>query len=488
MISKWELFLVLFFKRFLIALLICPFSVSAMNITALYSANCDRVLGIPLDADASNIYILKVDGQIAKIPRYSVSSLAVYPIDKLPIKTIENNLKHPIDYFKIFTKYNNKIIPYIQGHPVQFHQDKISFISDNGREVVIDRNDIWKIDIKNTPRKMRIQSMSQGRGYHFIHPNRRNCKEQPKDKKKLFSVHPEEYTSNPISIKRRMDRIAVQLDILRNYNKRQKFYAVPQVYKNITSLGYWFSLGERHGTSHNRKGNLTPILSNQYSRSPFGYQHIFLTGSAPLDKLVHANVQSHFYYSFKAEYFKFAFFYDPNNILIQGEKYNWQQNDFEKESSQHFESSILHLGIDFGSLSLGFSAGNLHSGLFVDGRFKNQGGKLNKYHLAYQSHLFDTEIIYGGTTDTGGDYEFWRYNLKLNLWDDYSFSYSLVHYNYQHSDFPGTRGLTNAIFGSYRWGHKYIFKSMLGLEHFGVVDGRGTHVAPYVGISVNLVF
>ena len=473
-------------------LLMWPFSADAIDITALYSTSCNRVLGVPLDADASNIYFLKISGQIEKIPRYQVSVMATYPVDKLPIKKIENNLKRPISYFKIFTRYGKKIVPYIQGHPVQFYQDKISFISDNGNEIVIDRNDIWKIDIENTPRIKHMESGRSGGNYRFIHPERQGCKKIRAGKRRVVSLHPQEYTSNPIAIKRHMDQIAVQLDILRSYKKRQKFYAIPQVYKNFTSLGYWFSLGGRHGTSSNRKKNLTPILSNEYSKEPFGYQHVFLTGSAPFNKLVHANVQSHFYYDFKAEYFRFSFFMDPNNILIQNQKYNWQQEDFEKEGSQHFESSMIRMGVDLGSFSFGFSMGNLHNGIYTGNGFERprQSRNLYKYFFGYQNHLFNTEITFGeaqGRYEIIDDYSFLRYNLELDMWDDYSISYSLISYTYKYPDFAKTKGLTNAIFGSYRWNHKYIFKTMLGLELFGV-DGGASHTSPYAGVSVNLIF
>ena len=479
----------LFFKGLLIVLLFCPFNASAIDITALYSTRCNRILGIPLDADASNIYFLKLNGEITKIPRYKVNVLATYPVDKLPIGKIETNLMRPVDFFKVFTKYNNKIVPYIQGHPVQFYQDKISFISNNGNEVIIDRNDIWKIDIENTPRKKNLPNRRSYKDYHFLHPHGQGCEKPPIDQKQVIFIHPGEYTSNPIAIKRHMDHIPIQLDILRNYSEKQKFYAVPQIYKNLTSLGHWFSVGGRHGSSNHRKKNLTPTLSNEYSRGPFGYQHIFLTGSAPLNKLVHANVQSHFYYSFKAEYFKFSFFIDPNNILIPGEKYNWQQNDFNKTGSQHFESSMVHLGFDFNSFSLGYSLGNLHNGVYFSNHLKTESSKFNKYYLMYQNHLFNTEFIYGKTPDdgVGGDYQFWRYNLELDMWDDYSVSYSLVYYTYQYPHFAKTKGLTNALLGSYRWSHKYIFKTMLGLELFGI-KGEKSHRSPYVGISINLIF
>ena len=480
----------LFFKRLWVVLLVWPLNVGAVDITALYSTSCNRVLGIPLDADASNIYLLKIDGQIEKIPRYQVSVMATYPVDKLPIKKIVNNLKRPIDYFKIYTKYGNKIIPYIQGHPIQFYQDKISFISDNGNEIVIDRTDIWKIDIENTPREKIIQNKHSGSNYYFHHPHRQNCKNRPGRNGRTISIHPQEYTSDPITIKRQMDEITVQLDILRSYKKRQKFYAVPQIYKNITSLGYWLSTGGRHGASSSRKKNLTPILSNQYSRAPFSYQHIFKTGSAPLDKLIHANVQSHFYYDLKAEYFRFSLFMDPNNFLIQSKKYNWQRNDFEKDGSQHFESHAVRFGIDFGAFSFGLSNGRLRSGINIGKRFKSQASDLSKYYLAYRNHLFNTEITYGRSLSnefSPDDYKFLRYNLKLEMWDDYSASYSFIRYTYQHPGFSKTKGLTNAIFGSYRWNHKYIFNAMLGLELFEV-EGGPSHTSSHAGISVNLVF
>ena len=183
------------------------------------------------------------------------------------------------------------------------------------------------------------------------------------------------------------------------------------------------------------------------------------------------------------------FFIDPNNILIPPEKYNWQREDFEKEGSQHFESSMIHLGFDFSYFSLGYSFGNVHSGISIDNHIETTSSKLGKYFLTYKNHLFGGEIIYGKTQNNSmDDYEFWRYNLKLDMWDDYSFSYSLVHYTYQYPDLTVTNGLTIAFFGSYRWNHKYIFKTMLGFELFGTDGNKESHQSPYAGINVNLVF
>ena len=480
----------LFFKATLFFLLF-PGNLFAIDITALYSASCTRVIGIPLDADVANVYFLELNGRIKQIPRYQISALATYPMDKIPIRQIKNDLKRQVDYFKISTKYEDRIIPYIEGHPIQFYQDKIAFISDDGNEIVIDRRDIWNIEIENTPRTKTIKGPRSIGRHRFIHPYRQyNCKDRnPKGRGQVITIYPEEYTSDPVDIKRRMDYIAGQLEILRGYKKRQKFYAVPEVHKNLTTLGYWLPLGGRHGKSSGRSNNLTPILSNEYSAGPFSYQHIFLSGSTPLNKLVHAEAQTQFYYALKADYFRFSFFLDPNKFLVQPAKYRWQRQDFKKEGGRHVEYSFFHFGLDFGPISFGILPTYLEHGIREADNFQENSGDIRKFSLAYHNHLFNTEIIWGSGANEPSvkDFKTFRYNLELNLWDDYSASYSLIHYSSQWQNLSEAKGLTNAIYGTYRWSYKYIFKAMLGLERFGI-SGKKSSTSLNTGMSANLVF
>ena len=465
----------------------------AIDITALYSTSCERSIGIPLDTDVANVYFLQINGQIKTIPRYQISAMAIYPMDKIPIERIGHNSERQIDYFKIFTKYENKIIPYIQGWPIQFYQDKIAFITDAGEEIVIDRSDIWNIEIEATPRKKNIQGQKNQRNrrrHRFIHPYRQyNCKD--KTRGKAISLYPQEYTSDPVDIKRQLDFISEQLDVLRDYQKRQKFYAVPQIYQSLTSLGYWLPLGGRHGKSSGRKNNLTPILSNEYSKGPFSYQHIFLSGSTPLSKLIHTEAQTQFYYALKADYFRFSFFLDPNNFLVLSEQYKWQRGDFQKEGSKHFERYFLHVGLDFGPLSFGVFTNSVEHGVRRDNTFQQTRDSMVKYSVGYHNHLFNTEIILGSYSSSTEpfleNFKNLRYNLELNLWKDYAASYSLIHYTSQWKNLAKTKGLINAVYGTYRWSYKYIFKAMLGLEHFGISGGKSS-ASLHTGISANLVF
>ena len=68
------------------------------------------------------------------------------------------------------------------------------------------------------------------------------------------------FLNDPIVIKRELVRLKEGHEQILEYEQNQKFYPVPQVFENRTSLGLWFS------------------LIDELSKGPFGYQHIFLTG------------------------------------------------------------------------------------------------------------------------------------------------------------------------------------------------------------------
>ena len=234
-----------FFRWFFVLLFFCRFA-SAADIMAIYSNSCDRTVGVPLDVDISNIYFLAFDGMIKKIPRYNVMAIAVYPLGEIPIKEIKNELKKKDIYsFSIKTLYNNDIIPLVRGWPVQFTKDKVSFLNHRGREILVDRQNIWELELLKTPRFTKLRNDISTR-YEFVHPFRQyDCprKFYGPSHRPVIKVFPQEYISNQVTIKRRFDTMMDYLLELRDYHREQKFYAVPQVYKNQTTIGYWISGG-----------------------------------------------------------------------------------------------------------------------------------------------------------------------------------------------------------------------------------------------------
>ncbi|MBU1910557.1 MAG: hypothetical protein KJ726_10960, partial [Verrucomicrobia bacterium] len=104
-------------------------------------------------------------------------------------------------------------------------------------------------------------------------------------------------------IRRELDRLRKGYQELVDDIEDQKFYPVPQLYRNRTSLGFWGSLLSRYAASESRSNNLTPLLTNTYSSGPFRYQHIFFTGTTPNGLLLHNEAQTQVFYRFKAAYF-----------------------------------------------------------------------------------------------------------------------------------------------------------------------------------------
>ena len=489
--------MVFYFKIFTVFFLFA-FRLAAVDIVALYSSSCDRVVGIPLDVDMFSVYFLNLDGRITQVPRYAITAMAMYPMHRIPIERVQHALKKSPGYFTIKTEYENRITLLVEGWPVQFYQDKISFLDNKGREVVIDRRSIWSVNITPTPKRKKIQEKISAR-YKFIHPYRQyDCKDRVygNSRAKAFSIFPQEYISDSVIIKRRFDFLMDQHTILRNYLRVQKFYAVAEIYKNQTSLGYWFAVGSRHGSSKNRS-SLVPILSNEYSSGPFGYQHILLTGSTPFNKLIHGDPQSLFTYALKADYFHFSYLYDPDFLLLGDDKYKWQQADFPKDGDKHVENNLIDFGLDFGPLSFSFYLGSAYHGLKSSKEFLSTQGRLTKTGIAYRNHLINTEILWGDSKVTAmtsnerkkirnPTLKIVRYNLELDLWKQRSYSYSFIYRNVNYGTYS-SKSYSNFAYTSYRWKHKYIFKGMLGHELHRIDKGQSSSFFT-TGISANLIF
>lgn len=464
----------------------------AVDVVGVYSTACDRVVGIPLDADGSNLYVLGLDGKVVGLPRYGIAALVSYPTDVVPVGAIENALDRDFEYVKVETNYQGAIVPLVEGWPIQFTDDKISFLDKEGREVVIDRESIWSIDISPMPRRTSLGDRAVSR-YRFVHPYRQfRCAAEfhGAASGRAVVVHPQEYVSDPVAIKRRLDHIIEHRAILRAYDRTQKFYAVPQVYGNQTSLGYWFSFGSRHGKGEGRDNNFTPILSNEYSLGPFGYQHIMLTGSTPMGELVHEEPQTQFYYRFKADYFHFSVFYDPNSMLLRSDKYQWQRGDLEDGDDRHVERASVGMGFDFGPISLFVRTGNAIHGHRRGDVLVNDKGDLAKYGAGYRNHLMRLDLILG----RGSRFSMERLNLGLDLWRDVSWDYSLIRRGYDDAGRSLAEGvghrsgsLTNALYANLRRRRKYIYRAMLSHELLKV-DGRGSESFLKAGVSASLVF
>lgn len=492
----------------LIALcILCCGRAGAVNIHALYTAACQREIGIILDVSNRQVKILNLDGHIATVERYGVIYFATYPLDVIPVGEVRNPNEVPL--VEVKTWEDGGLATLVRGWPVDFSQDKISFLDLRGSEVVIDRTSIWKVNFDLEPGAVKfIKPPAQK--YDFIHPYAFNSCPDSAAGRGVVKVYPQEVLSDSITIKREFDRLAAGHEQVRRYESAQQFYAIPEVYGNETSLGMWLEAGDRYGASQNRKNNFTPLLTNQFSSGPFGFQSEFRSGSGPLEHSFHEESQTQAYYRLKADYFHFTGMVDPNLLLV-GSKYNWSKADLDLHDIRANESASLEFGFDYGHFAVEFGLGGaVNAGARVADLFHQETISISSVGLRYQNHSWLFDVFGGSTSQRGFDLGFTRANMQ---WSDHNrrFMLSLIQRSIAFSgidtDAWGATGnmtastfatkansYTAAAWGYWRFKTRYWFGLMAGLEstalQFGSPDlsSSENHLYPKGGGMISLTF
>lgn len=355
----------------------------ALDITAFYVASCERVLGIPIHVDPREVSILTLKGQIEKLPRYEIVYVATYPLDLVPITEIQNpEAARPI---RLLTRQDRRMVTLAEGWPVEFSEDRISLLTTEGRGVVVDRGSIWKLEPLEIHRRLSFQQRLLETP-EFVHPHIfQNCPVE----KNLFrgakghvaqKIYPQQLLSETVTIKRELDRLMHGHDQMAVYQKKQVFYAVPELYRNETWLALWTSTGSRYGASASRSNNFTPLLRDEFSSGPFSFQRAFITGSGPHPSSMHDEPQTQATYEFKADYFRMELMADLSFILI-GSKYRWNAEDSGVNDIRLNDVARIKMGFDRGAFSFGFyPVSTINAGLYAGGRFREASTNVARFY------------------------------------------------------------------------------------------------------------
>ena len=329
----------------------------ALNVLGVYRSACDRVMGVVVRVERRDVHLLDLTGHMVTIPRHEIVSLAYYPVPSLPIDQLALGPSFPM--FRVKALQDKRIVDLVEGWPVDYSEEKISFLGRDGRDLVINRDSIWSIELSDSGQPAEAASAAASAtdsptasGFDYAHPQASGFCASPGAGEGRRQVFPQQFLNDEVVIKRELDRLQEGYEKVEKYSHDQLFYPVPEVHRNETSLGLWLSLGSRHGAT-DRRNNLTPLLTDELSFGPFGYQHIIMTGSAPNRLLVHEEPQTQIFYAFKAAYFHASVFFDPNLVLV-GDKYTWRYSDFVnyRASDRWVESFLIEMGFDLGNFSL----------------------------------------------------------------------------------------------------------------------------------------
>lgn len=276
----------------------------AINLNSIYTAACQRDVGLIMQVGDQNIQFLSLEGgRVKSVPKHEIIYLAYYPMDVLPMVGVHN--PEELDYYQVSTSTNGVVRELVRGWPVGFTKDKIAFLNPDGQESVVSRRSLFSLRETQLKGSRSFGSKRSYKKYQFVHPYQfRDC---PSDR---FSeggtkIFPQQVLSHPVMIKREMDEFQAEAQRLKRYNREQKFYPVPEVYGNVTSLGLWHTFGYRHGGSSKRVSNFTPVLTDSYSSDIFDYQHTFVAGSAPIMTSLHEEPQVHSFIPLRLPIFTF---------------------------------------------------------------------------------------------------------------------------------------------------------------------------------------
>lgn len=496
--ARWNLFFrILIFQ----VVALSANQVGAINLHALYTASCQREVGIILDVTPRQVFLLNLAGEITPVERYEIIYFATYPLDIVPMSEVKNPSLVPL--VEIKTLRQNEMKTLVRGWPVDFSKDKIAFLSLRGSELVIDRSSIWSVEYDREGTSAHFTTRPSN-NYEFIHPYAfANCPTSKGPDRRTVKIAPQQLLSDPVAIKRELDRLSLGHKEVRQYERDQQFFPVPEIYGNETSLGIWLSSPSRYGASGNRKNNFTPLLVNDMSGGPFGFQSRFLTGAAPMPFSIHEEVQTLAYYRMKADYFHFQGMVDPSLLLV-GSRYSWQSADLDSTDVRANDTAFLEFGFDYGRWAVEIGAGGATNLATQSGDiFVKKSLSLPRFGLRYQLPHWLFHILAGSGSNEGAKINLIRTNIEYQRGKDQKYILSLIK---RTMGFDGTvkrsetdlvhldvqsEAETIAAYAYFKFKTRYWFGLNFSLENNAIKADNGenkTHIFPKGATYLSLTF
>lgn len=507
----------------------------AINLSAIYSSACQREIGIVIDADDSKVRILTLEGEVKRINRFNIVYMAYYPVGDLPIPEVKRTGN--VELINIKTVYEDEVVDLMTGWMIDAADDRISFLTIDGKETVLDQDDIWDIELIPMHENIKFESSSRKK-HAFVHPYPfQYCKGQPGKNAGEYLIYPQHLLEDPIRIKRELDRLKEGYDKLKGFQNDKKYYPKPQVYGNSARLGLWGIYGTRYGGSKQRNNSFIPEIISESSSGPFGFQYVLVTGSALIPSSVHEEPQMNFYYALKADYVHFAIMVDFNRYVIGETNYEWHADDLNEHDHRDNDTFNVSGGFDYGSFTLDLSIWNrIQYGVRSGDYFHENAFNLNKGGITFENRFIKAELQYGfgddkkkdpipvpddaneweiayieaynahlaKQPDFETDYLMGRLNLTFFSLSPFNPRYSLI---YREIDFrrennlEGTgafrykgSSLTNALYVLYPYDDEISFGGFLSLEllenSYGEtgLDDSSSNIFPKGGLNIALIF
>jgi hypothetical protein len=369
-------------------------SLYGVQFSLIYTGSCERDVGIILDVDDTKIKLLNQEGEIKDIKRFDIIYIAQYPVSHVSIPKIDTSDKIKITQIK--TLYNNEVVELLQGWMTNYSDQKISFLTTEGTEIVIDIDNVWDISFLNQEKRIYFKQNLSKKEYAFVHPYPFSSCQKKSLKSSTHKIYPQHLLETPLLIKEELDRLEHGYQKLENYVTEKKFYSRPQIYSNLATLGIWASSNLRYGSSTTRNSNFIPVVTNELSEGLYQFQRTIITGTAPMPYSIHEEPQTQFYYHMKSSYFHFSFMFDLNQLIIKD--YLWQRNDLAQYDDRQNETFHFNGGFDYGNFAFEYTLASMNYALKHDQHFYANSADMNRIGFFYSNRFVELSLYHSSSS------------------------------------------------------------------------------------------
>lgn len=492
----------------------------------MYLSSCDREIGIILDVTSQTLKMLTLKGEVKEILRHEIIFFAYYPQTTIPIEEMHLVVRHsgntsldgtPLKTVKIKTLQDHQLVDLVEGWPINFTNERISFLTTKGVEVIIDRENIWQIERIDTAQTVTFPIKVEKK-YQFVHPySLQHCPveyEGNLNSEEVQTIDPQQTLSDQVLIKKELDRLKEEHKKIVDYHDSQTYYAVAQINNNQISLGYWFASGSRNASSVNRNFNTFPVLINELSDGPFETQQLIIIGSSPQPYSIHEEPQNQLYYRIKGSFVRFAAYANFNQLFLTEENYYWKKEDLDRLDNRAFEGQFFEGGLDFFNYTGTIIGSGIVYGARIKNRFISGTMPILSYRFNYRNHLLQAQLTFGNGSEESkseainelglleripfkASFSYSRFNFAWFGFEKWHPFYSLIVRNFettQETTDYSSLSVTNVGYLTYQYNRKYAFSGYLGLEILNKaaqIDDQPTeesNIFLKAGMNVTLTF
>ena len=369
-----------------------PATSQAITLNALYFGDCQREVGVILHVGKQQLQLLTLKGTIQSIPRFSIIYLAEYPLSETPIQQINNADQVPL--MRVETLFQNEIVELLRGWPIEFSTKSIAFLTTEGKEALVDVQEIWSVSTVVSSKNLHLNPASNSDNIWFEHPYPfQYCNaESVEERSNARILYPQQLFGEPLLIKEKLDILQNGYKRVKEYEQDQRFYGVPYVYQNKITLGAWLNFGSRYGASRSRENSFFPSLVSGLAEDVFGFQRQIITGSAPMPYSLHEEPQTQLWYHAKASYAHFSLMYDPSRLLIGPETYKWSKQEMASHDDRITEISHFGLGLNYKFYSIDLSAPSLQYAIRSGDHFFRNRMESTRVGLQFHNRFLKTQF------------------------------------------------------------------------------------------------